>query len=258
MFCPKCRVEYAGEVEECKNCNTPLIPELSPDSLKSPIVPRGSKETLRMVTLLTMIGMAYSFIFKALWTIFPNLYLVPGVSQTSTILVLLSSLFLVSFYILFLRGYIRKENIKLKTVSVLALTGISILSLLQMKGVMLAFRSELPPTLLLFLSKITIDPIMPWISSLCMFIFFLRFHEQTSRAGEEALLKAKKFAIIGSGLSALVHTFIIGNYQIYPSFRYTFDLNFYTFLISSPFIVLSFAFVLYFYITFYKYLGRTR
>ncbi len=257
MFCPKCRVEYIDGIEECKDCKIPLIPELPPESSGTPLVPRESKEMLRMATLLTIIGMSYSFFLKALWTIFPNLYLVSGVRQTSAILNLLSGLFLVVFFISFYRGYIRKDNISLKAVSVLALTGVSILSLLQIKGVMLAFSPVLPPKLLLFLSKITIEPVMPWISSLCMFIFFLRFHEQSTRAGEEVLLKAKKYAIIGSGLSVLIHTFVIGNYQIYPSFRYTFDLNLYIFLIASPFIILSFAFVLYFYITFYKYLGRT-
>lgn len=256
MICPNCRVEYLEGIEECEDCKIPLIPELPPESLGSPMEARESKEMLRMATILTIIGVSYSFILKAFWTIFPKLFLVSGVRQTSTILNLLSSLFVVVFFVTFLRGYIRKENIKLKAVSVLALTGVSILSLLQMKSVMLAFRSDLPPRLLQFLSSISIDPVIPWVSSLCMFIFFLRFHEQTSRAGEEALLKAKKLAIIGSGLSVLIHTFVIANYKIYPSFRYSFDLNLYITMIATPFVIVSFVFVLYFYITFYRYLSQ--
>lgn len=226
---------------------------------------------LKKATLLAIIGISYTFILRTIGIFFPNIFRDPLIIQISVIISLLASLSIVLFFIAFYKYYIQEKQIRLKKVCILAIIGSFGMVLLQVKNILLVFNKlsthlyNFSPYLVKLVNSHSIDPIMPWISSIFTLIFFIIFYKETlkdkkirdqdnniSSIRDNGLNKAILFAIIGSSIGTLLRTFVLINYLYLRESRWFSDLSKETQVILIPIFAFSFITVLYFFLSFYS------
>ena len=226
---------------------------------------------LKKATLLAIIGISYTFILRTIGIFFPNIFRDPLIIQISVIISLLASLSIVFFFIAFYKYYIQEKQIRLKKVCILAIIGSFGMVLLQVKNILLVFNKlsthlyNFSPYLVKLVNSHSIDPIMPWISSIFTLIFFIIFYKETlkdkkirdqdnniSSIRDNGLNKAILFAIIGSSIGTLLRTFVLINYLYLRESRWFSDLSKETQVILIPIFAFSFITVLYFFLSFYS------
>jgi len=211
---------------------------------------------LKKVTLFTMIGISYIFLLRLIGTFYPqifrkNILLV----QVTGILSFLALLAMVFFFIFFLREYLTKEQIKLKNVTILALVGSIAMLLLHLKGLLAVFNVNI----LSFLSKLPpIDPLVPWINSILVLIFFIVFYKDILNKEQKNLKKPIFLAVVGTALTILVRSFILFKYFYSQEVRWFADLSKKLAIILIPIVVISFATIFYFFFIFYKHSGESK
>jgi hypothetical protein len=209
--------------------------------------------SLRTATLLAIIGLCYTFALRATGTFLPDLFRDILVAQVNGILHLLASLTAVLFFAYFLTCYVRKGETKLKSGTVLALVGSSLMSLLLLKGLLpilddYTFRNLAGPHF--------IEPIVPWVSSILILLFFIIFHKQTLRRRQRKLQQATLWAIIGSSIGVLVRTFVLLIYL--PSGEARWFSDFPTGMQIALFPIFAFGFVAVFYFFWFFYREETQ
>ena len=199
-------------------------------------------------------SISYTFLLRYMGTFLPGIFRSLPVALAVAFLSLLAGLAIVLFFVLFFKGYVRKGQLRLKKASILAIIGSCALLCLNVKSLVLIFRMYLSPYLVMyFLRSQFIDPLIPWVSSIFILIFFIVFHQETRHEEEIRLRKPTLFAVIGSSLASLERTFVVVNYLLYskPMGWFT-HLSAKTAIILSPIYLFSFLAVLYFFVSFYR------
>jgi hypothetical protein len=210
---------------------------------------KGAQMSLKNATLLAIIGICYTFVSRTIGTVFPGLFRNLAVAQVSGILHLLAGLTAVLFFVYFLRHYVRENQTELKNGTVLALVGSSLMSLLLLKGVLplldrLTFGSLLGPHF--------IEPVVPWVSSILILLFFTTFHKHTTRKRDGNLERATLWGVVGASIGVLVRTLTVFFYLTSGTVRWVSD--FPGTIIAVLFLIFAFGFgaTLYFFASFYK------
>jgi hypothetical protein len=204
---------------------------------------------LKNATLLAIIGLCYTFASRTIGTFVPNLFRSLPAAQVNGVLLLLASLTSVVFFVYFLRDYIEKGEAELKNGTWLALVGSSLMSLLLLKGLLpmldeYTFHSLAGPHL--------VEPLVPWVSSILILLFFVVFHKRTVRKGQRKLQTATLWAVIGSLVGVLLRTFTASLYIYSTVVRWFSDFPRMMQLIFLPIFAFSFLAILYFFTSFYR------
>ncbi len=205
---------------------------------------------LRLATLLAIVGLCYTFASRTIGTFLPDLFRNLAVAQVSGVLLLLASLTAVLFFVYFLRQYVRDDETELKSGTVLAVVGSSLMSLLLLKGVLplldrLTFHSLLGPHF--------IEPIVPWVSSILILLFFIAFHRQTIRKRDGGLERATLWGVVGATIAVLLRTLTLFVYLTSGAVRWVSDFFGTVMIVLLPIFALGFGATLYFFSSFYKY-----
>lgn len=246
MFCPKCRSEFVEDIKECSDCGAPLVEKLEPEPPKEPV------SRLEIATLLAIFGISYTFILKTAGTYFPqiisNVFLVRG----NVILFFLASAAVFFFFLTFYREYVKKDQIKLKNGTILALIGSSILLLTRFLSLIYVFniRKFFVTDRMLTAIEVTV----PLILGICILNFFYSFLRELSEKEGKVLKKPLFFATIGAGVFAVLQA--LAWIKVYL-FKFIFFDDLYSNKIifigaGIPLILFIFFTEMYFFFTFYK------
>jgi len=246
MFCPKCRSEFVEEIKECSDCGIPLVEELGPEP------PKKSIPKLDIATLLAIFGISYTFIAKTVGTYFPKIFFNVDLARGNVILFFLASAALVFFFITFFREYVRKDQIKLKTGTILAGIGSSILLLTRILSLIYVFNIKK-----LFVSDgmlTAINVTVPLIVAVCILIFFYSFLRELSEKEGKILRKPLFFAVIGAGIFTVLQILAWIDMYIFEFslFAYINSKKFMFFGAGIPLIIFIFFTEMYFFVIFYK------
>lgn len=211
---------------------------------------------LKKATLFSMIGISYIFLLRAIGTFYPHLF------QENVLLVQLIELFLflatssiVLFFLFFLKDYVSEEQIKIKNVTILLLVASIAMLLVHLRGLIMVFNVKA----FSFLSKLrSIEPVVPWISSILTATFFIVFYKNLNR--EQAILRKPIFlAAFASALMLFVRSLILFNYYVrVQGFRWFADLPQKIAFTLMPILTFNFAVMLYFFFIFYKHVGEIK
>jgi hypothetical protein len=210
---------------------------------------------LKKATLLATLSISYTFLLRNLGTFLPGVFKSLPVAQAVTLLSLLAGLAVVLFFFFFSKEYARKGELRLQKASILAIIGSCAMLYLNVKSLVLIFKMNLSPYLVMhFMRAHFIDPLIPWVSSIFILIFFIVLHQETRRGEETRLRKATLFAVIGSSIGSLERTFVLANYLLYsrPMGWFT-HLPTKTAIIFTPIYLFSFFAILYFFVSFYRH-----
>jgi hypothetical protein len=208
---------------------------------------------LKRVTFLTIIGISYTFILKLLSTFIPNMFAKLITAQITSVLYLLASIIILLFFLSFKRNYIKKEQIKLQQTSVLTIIGACAMIVVNLKFLFLVFDKHSPIYLISTLVKYHfIEAVLPWVSSVCILIFFLTFYYDIQSGAQSKLEKPILFAVIGQSIITLILTFTFGFYLDQGLIKRLSDLSNMIMIILIPTVIFSYLFILYFFLAFYK------
>ena len=207
---------------------------------------------LKTATLFVVVGTCYIFIAGTLGILIPDLFTNLRIAQTNTVLHALFSLAALLFFVLFYKDFIQKDETSLKRGARLAIAGIGLLFLLHLKGLLLAFDATAFPYLL---HPHFIEPILPWMSSVSILLFFILFYRTTTGKDRSQLRTAILSAVIGSSVSALLRTVTLFLYVRSGGVRWAADLARKAPAVVLPVSTIGFIFTLYFFVSFYEQLN---
>lgn len=204
---------------------------------------------LKRATLLAAIGLCFAFVLRTVGTFAPDLFRSLTVAQVTATLDLIASLTTVVFFVYFLKDYVEKDETELRNGTWLALVGSALMSLLLLKGLLpilhdYTFRSLAGPHL--------VEPLVPWVSSILILLFFVVFHKRTVRRGQRKLQTATLWAVIGSLVGVLLRTLTASLYVYSAVVRWFSDFPRVIQLVFLPVFVFSFVAILYFFTSFYR------
>lgn len=209
---------------------------------------------LKKATLLVAIGLCLTFVLRTVGTFAPHVFRSLTVAQVTATLDVLGNLIAVIFFALFLKDHVSKGEAELKNGTVLALVGSSLMSLLLLKGLLplldqLAFHSLLGPHF--------IEPIVPWVSSILILLFFITFHRETIRKRVDSLERATLWGVVGASIGVLLRTLTLFVYLTSGAVRWVSDFSGTPLVILLPVPTFGFLATLYFYVVFYREQAQT-
>jgi hypothetical protein len=243
MYCPKCKNEYLEGVKECPDCKVTLVDELEPET------PKDYTRILKGAILLSICALCYVFLVHFIGTFFVSFFRNLVVARVTTILHLFFALVMLFFYIIFLLGYVKEEQKRLKVSTVLVIVGDFFIFLILLKGALSLFFANGHP----FLQKtFIIEPIIPWVSSLFLLIFFINFYKDTILSVSRIFSKSIFWAIFGAFVGLMVRTFMLLSYFCSGLVRWIFDLPPSMIVLLLPIVSFSFVTHLIFFILFYR------
>jgi hypothetical protein len=165
---------------------------------------------------------------------------------------LLSSIAEVSFFVMFLKEYVRPEQNQLKQVATLATVGASLLTLVQLRGlapsIQLLLQIDLNSDIL---RSVFHQPIIPWICSTIFLLFYIVLYSTISH-NQLSLKRATRWAILGAFGALLLHSVILFNYLNGNMERLFVEIPMKMTLILMPIGTVVFLITIYFFWIFYK------
>ncbi len=204
---------------------------------------------LNNATLLAIIGLCYTFASRTIGTFVPDLFRSLPAAQVNGVLLLLASLTSVVFFVYFLRDYVEKDETELKNGTWLAIVGSALMSLLLLKGLLPILHDYTFRSLAGFQLA---EPLVPWVSSILILLFFFVFYKRTVRRGQRRLQTATLWAVIGCLVGVLLRTLTASLYLYSTVVRWFSDFPLMVQLIFLPIFAFSFLAVLYFFASFYR------
>lgn len=205
---------------------------------------------LKIATILVIIGAITTFLFRITGTLSPNLFTNPLVLKTFGTISLISFLTIVAFFVLFFIDFTKKDQIALKTASVLTIVGSFAIFLLYLKAVLSLFKVF--PSLYYYAKPGLLEAFVPcFISAFTLFFFIILYKEMNAKIGFHLKL-AIILSIVSSTTIFILKSVVLVNYLSYGEFRL-----FLSVFEKFPVIVILFSAFwfltnLYFYITFYR------
>ncbi|UCC78883.1 MAG: hypothetical protein JSW64_11440 [Candidatus Zixiibacteriota bacterium] len=253
MYCPKCRAEYVEGITECPDCGVSLVTELPTEEKHVDL------QTLRVATVLALIGICYNFAIRTLSTFAQEIFRIEAVAGSAQIGFLLSSIFLAFFFISFFRDYATSEMPKLRRATGWAIAASMIMILLDLKRFLAVFD--------IYISKYIYDNVIssqipgvifPWVASLFILYFFVIFYKEAVNRNLSVLINATLAAVIASLIGAMHMTFVLWSYIVSADPKWFYKFSKILIIIFLPIVALTFILNLYFYIKFYKSLTQQR
>lgn len=206
---------------------------------------------LRKITLLLIVSFIASFLIRTIGTLFPlifqNIYTVKVTIVVNTFFIVMQFL----FYVYFLKEYAANRQKMLRTGSVLAMIGSFLVAFIYIKHFFLVFKADIIP---LSLMNHHFDAILPLASSVLYVLFFGMFKKVQSQKEHKMLDKPLSSAIIGVGIFIVLHVIVFINFLKFHKFIWLEHMSRNIAVGTLPVIVIAALLVLYFYITFYKFL----
>ena len=196
-------------------------------------------------------GITYIFSLRTIGTFIPAIFKNPHAVKTAGILSLFATLTLLFFFISFYREYVHPGQTKLKKASILAIVGVSMEFLREIKNLSpvfnVAFRYQV--------CSRHIDAFVYWINSIFILIFFVVYYSEAPHREQMKLKRATFFAITGTSLISLLRTFLLINYLYSGKFKGFISYCKERIFIFFPLSIFGFVTVLYFLIAFYRFGG---
>jgi hypothetical protein len=240
MYCPSCRAEYIETIKECPDCGAILVNELPPREVAA------SRPKLKTLTLLVIVATVYMFILRTMGTILPGLFMNLTLARITTVLNLVSSMALLSFFIFFLREYATDDRGGHRKAAAYGISGAFVTVILDLKNVFAVFSSPFVPGTP---GSRYLEAILPSVSAVLIMLFFISFHRMTE---SPALKRISLLAVIASIIAAITNLFTLFNYVLSGQFRWVSDFAMQNIIIFLPiFAFVSVAFFM-FYLAFYR------
>jgi len=199
---------------------------------------------LKRVTLLTIIGIFYSFALRTIGTLLPDIFKNRLIVQFTGIFSILARLTVVFFFIYFFKAYVQKDQIKLQKASIIAIIGASVGLLGEIKKLLPVFNVYIFPSR-------HIQAIIPLLNSAFILIFFIVFYNELLQEKQQRLKEATLLAVIGTSILTVSQFFGLSNY-FYLSKFVSSNLSSKIGILFIPLFLFSFVTVLYFFLSFYR------
>ncbi|MFC2167417.1 hypothetical protein ACFLRW_00380 [Acidobacteriota bacterium] len=207
---------------------------------------------LKQTTVLAILAMLYFFILRTIGTFYPDLFSFKEVIQTTSVLSILFCLALLSFFIAFKNFNIKNTQKTLKVSTNWTIAGYTAMSFVYAGEFLNIFQINFLPDLLNSRVVEAAKPVIPWLGSVFVFVFFLNFYQVNRRDKQNELFYPKLFAVIGGGLSLLLRTMILLAYFSGKTGKWYFDLSGIPLVIGFFLAAISFLFLEYFFLSFFK------
>ncbi len=207
---------------------------------------------LKNATLLAFIGTAVVFLISTVGTISPGLFFNFSLVRISTLLFFLSVLAVFLFFIFFYTDHIKAGQTRLKKAAAWAIVGMAAVVFMYGRDLLSIFRIDFLTEILQSRFVDDLVPLIPWVSSVIVLIFFIVFLKDSSDDEKRRLGKALRIAVVGTCLSVLLRTIIIANFVVTGGVRWFADLKGVFLIIGIPLVCLSFLAIEYFYFSFFK------
>lgn len=207
---------------------------------------------LKNASLLAFIGTAVVFLIRAVGTISPGLFFDFSAVRIATVLIFLSVLAVLLFFVFFYTDYIKSGQTRLKTAAAWAVVGMAGVGFMYGRDLLNIFRINVLTEILQSRFVDNLMPFIPWVSSFLILIFFVVFFKESTDDERLHLSKALRFAVIGSCLAFILRTVIVANYVVTGAVRWVADLKGILLIIGIPLLILSFLAIEYFYLSFYE------
>ena len=189
--------------------------------------------SLKNVTLFTIIGLAYIFIFRTIATIFPEIFISRLIIRINSVVTLIAIITPALFFYYFYNDYIPPEQTKFRKITFYALLGSLLIIILHLKSILKVFGIKI-------IFAPLVDIVFSLISSLLFLYFFIYFSKHLSGKKQYHLKFSTSLVIIGTVLIIVMRFMILFNYFYLGKFGWIWN---YTRVM--PFIVLpvvTFAF----------------
>jgi len=243
MFCPSCRNEYVEGVTECHDCRISLVGSLPPESKTFPWP--GSE----LAALLVIAGTIYTFILRNIGTFVPDVFTNLTVARMTTVGSFLASLTIVLFFASFFTYCIRDEQTGLRYATILAFIGSGAMSILNVKDLIRVFEVHPSP---IMSGSHHVEVIIPWIASFFMLLFFIALYRTSGPGKGSRMKRASGFAVAGSTVAVLLRSLTLLNFILTDGLKWLSGFVGERPLLFLPCVILSFAALLYFFLTFYR------
>ena len=221
------------------------IEQLHDDSVKFSM-------NLLKITHILIISLIASFSMRVVGTLFPVIFQDSYIVRITTIIYAFSVLMQLLFFIYFLSSFTKDRELPLKVVSFLAILGSFAVALIYIKNVGIVFEVEI---LQRFLINKYITAAIPLVNSLFQLLFFMVFKNVLADDEQINLSRPILAAIIGAVSFVVIHLFVFLKFTRFPIFDWLEQMLRFVTVWTLPLIGLAAILLLYFYISFYRYIS---
>lgn len=214
--------------------------------------------SLKKATLFTIVGISYIFLSRTLASFAPQLFNNLQLAKTNTLLSLLASLTPLFFYFLFYKEYfpgdkqsLSRKQLMLKNSAIFAFLGSLAVSFIFLKGFLHLVNNYGQAA-----SQGYFEVIVPWLSSLFALFFYCAFFQSEKNTVSAALTKAVMFAMVGSGLAVILHSYLLFEFAVHGSFKWLWNLAQGNLFIFLPLYLFMFFAGFYFLWCLYREVGK--
>jgi hypothetical protein len=170
---------------------------------------------LKSATMFTIVGICYFYLVRTINTINPDVLRIQDIAQAVKLLSMIASLAPLVFLGYFYKDYIRREQVLLKYITLIAFIGFSLIVILRIRDLFMVFpRMSLflynfSPTLYYWFESyqiITIGSFITWMTSIAVLLFFAALYRELYRQKQFNLKIAVLLAIWGSSIAVLIRS----------------------------------------------------
>jgi len=170
---------------------------------------------LKSATVFTIVGICYFYLVRTINTVNPDMLRIQDIAQAVQLLSMIASLAPLVFLGYFYKDYIRREQVLLKYITLIAFIGFSLIVFLRIRDLfmvfprMSSFLYNFSPTLYYWFKSyqmITIGSFITWMTSIAVLLFFAALYRELHRQRQFNLKIAVLLAIWGSSIAVLIRS----------------------------------------------------